>query len=49
MAMAANDIKELIRQTFPDALITITDIAPKGRGTSTIIPTAAPLIVTLKN
>ncbi|MDT2018755.1 MAG: BolA family transcriptional regulator [Planktomarina sp.] len=30
MAMAANDIKELIRQTFPDALITITDLAGDG-------------------
>ena len=30
MAMAADDIKELIRQTFPDALITITDLAGDG-------------------
>ena len=30
MAMAANDIEELIRSTFPDAIITITDLAGDG-------------------
>ena len=30
MAMAAVDIESLIRATFPDALITITDLAGDG-------------------
>ena len=30
MAMAANDIEELIRSTFPHAIITITDLAGDG-------------------
>ena len=41
--------KQALRGARRGSQITITDIAPKGRGTSTIIPTAAPLIVTLKN
>ncbi len=30
MAMAARDIEDLLRQTFPDATITITDLAGDG-------------------
>ena len=30
MAMQANDIEDLIRATFPDAKITITDLAGDG-------------------
>ena len=41
--------KQALRGARRGSQITITDIAPKGIGTSTIIPTAAPLIVTLKN
>ena len=30
MAIAANDIKSLIQESFPDAVITITDLAGDG-------------------
>jgi len=30
MAMAARDIEDLLRETFPDAQITITDLAGDG-------------------
>ena len=36
MAMAANDIEELIRSTFPHAIITITDLAGDGNHLSLI-------------